>query len=203
MYGPVDEQYIESTYIVLRRILIDNLPIFTKYYNPDCKKETYRGSIEIDTEIGTYKVRTNTDTLKCFRKSLKCCDCDKVGNLFLLVFQRSTFETSNDDPFLLVFHYENGIYTLMTRDHIRPRAYGGRNNVENVRTMCIKCNTAKGSKWNGLDKALVSAYKKNQVHVKEPTLPRSQELSLSDKIAIRKDPYAYTAKLLRKAWTTT
>jgi hypothetical protein len=41
---------------------------------------------------------------------------------------------------------QNGRWTLMTQDHVIPRAKGGADNDGNLRTMCSPCNTKKGDK---------------------------------------------------------
>ena len=33
---------------------------------------------------------------------------------------------------------------IATRDHIKPQARGGRNNLENITVACLSCNTRKG-----------------------------------------------------------
>ena len=40
----------------------------------------------------------------------------------------------------------NGKEVLMKKDHIFPHGKGGKNNISNYQTMCVKCNVAKGSK---------------------------------------------------------
>lgn len=36
----------------------------------------------------------------------------------------------------------------MTKDHIRPKKLGGLDVVDNLQTMCVECNKAKGSIYN-------------------------------------------------------
>lgn len=36
--------------------------------------------------------------------------------------------------------------TYMTVDHIIPKSYGGRKNIENLRPLCRKCNNLRGNK---------------------------------------------------------
>lgn len=38
---------------------------------------------------------------------------------------------------------DDGEYVLMTRDHIIPRAFGGKDDVENLRVACTACNNAR------------------------------------------------------------
>lgn len=42
-----------------------------------------------------------------------------------------------------------GTEILMTKDHILPKSRGGRDNISNLQTMCIKCNNEKGDKISG------------------------------------------------------
>lgn len=44
---------------------------------------------------------------------------------------------------------EHGHEVLMTRDHIIPRSRGGSEGLENMQTMCTKCNSKKGNKLEG------------------------------------------------------
>ena len=37
--------------------------------------------------------------------------------------------------------------TLMTKDHILPRKWGGKDDIDNMQTMCKDCNEAKGSQY--------------------------------------------------------
>ena len=40
---------------------------------------------------------------------------------------------------------ENGKEVLMTKDHILPKSKGGKDEIDNYQTMCIRCNEAKGN----------------------------------------------------------
>ena len=41
---------------------------------------------------------------------------------------------------------KKGEEILMTKDHIIPKSKGGRNNLSNFQTLCIRCNSKKGNK---------------------------------------------------------
>lgn len=43
----------------------------------------------------------------------------------------------------------DGKEVLMTRDHIVPRSRGGSEGIENMQTMCTRCNGKKGDKMPG------------------------------------------------------
>jgi hypothetical protein len=42
---------------------------------------------------------------------------------------------------------KKGDPVLMTKDHIRPKYHGGKDSLDNMQTMCLPCNNAKGSSW--------------------------------------------------------
>lgn len=44
---------------------------------------------------------------------------------------------------------ENDKEILFTKDHVLPKSKGGKNHVSNFQTMCYKCNSKKGSDYNG------------------------------------------------------
>jgi 5-methylcytosine-specific restriction endonuclease McrA len=39
---------------------------------------------------------------------------------------------------------EDGKFRLMTKDHIIPKSKGGANHLDNLQTMCDRCNHRKG-----------------------------------------------------------
>ena len=126
--------------------------------------------IPLQTDEGEYLIRTGSTRLACFRRSLKCVQCGKEGNIFLLqrhqmVVQKVTsrcyidkncpgctphkdphMHVMGDHPHLNLYHRDsNKMFHLMTQDHIRPRSKGGASDLSNLQTMCAKCNQEKGS----------------------------------------------------------
>ena len=78
-----------------------------------------------------------------YQKGTKCVCCGKEGTHFKLCGD----ETTNRRHFNL--YAEDG--TMMTKDHILPKSKGGLNRVTNMQTMCINCNSEKGSKYPGYE----------------------------------------------------
>lgn len=77
-----------------------------------------------------------------FTKGLKCSCCGIEGKYF------GKEKAFRDNHYHLNLYAvdENGEEVLMTKDHIIPQSKGGKNNISNYQTMCIKCNLAKGNK---------------------------------------------------------
>lgn len=77
-----------------------------------------------------------------YNKGLKCVFCGKEGTHFRLDCDR------NSDPQKTSRRHFN-LYaddgTLMTKDHIKPKKWGGEDSLDNMQTMCQTCNESKGS----------------------------------------------------------
>lgn len=78
-----------------------------------------------------------------FQKGCKCIVCGKEGTYF----QLDPSPNGNPNRKHLNLYCEDG--TLMTKDHIRPKSKGGSDVVSNFQPMCVECNTAKGSSYDG------------------------------------------------------
>lgn len=72
-----------------------------------------------------------------YQKGIKCACCGIEGTHFKLCGNKDTnrrhFNLFADDG------------TLMTKDHIIPKSKGGQDMVDNMQTMCEKCNIEKGA----------------------------------------------------------
>ena len=99
-----------------------------------------------DPQFAPYaKLKVNSDRLRLFKlKGAGCVTCDLVGSFFAL-------ESHGDEnPHLNLYAIgANGREVLMTKDHIRPKAKGGLNVMENYQPMCADCNGAKADKYDG------------------------------------------------------
>jgi 5-methylcytosine-specific restriction endonuclease McrA len=94
-----------------------------------------RKSIEVEGfQVYTESLRYAT----FYQKGCTCVACGKVGTYFEL----DSGDNGNRKHFNL--YADDG--TLMTKDHIVPTSRGGKYNaVENLQTMCVDCNRAKGA----------------------------------------------------------
>lgn len=94
--------------------------------------------------LGEYFVRINSNRLKTFKESLKCVGCGKEGNIFIL--EKS--HKNDGSPHLNLYHrnVDNKKDLLFTKDHILPKSKGGSDNLENLQTMCTRCNCKKADK---------------------------------------------------------
>lgn len=99
----------------------------------------YGRKIAIQTDFGPIYVSIASKKLLTFKQSLTCATCHAVGSYFLLVRNphakgRASLELFTDEG------------KLLTRDHIMPKSLGGGNEMSNSQTMCLMCNSQKGSK---------------------------------------------------------
>jgi hypothetical protein len=75
-------------------------------------------------------------------KGIKCVQCGIKGSFF------RKEKHKNDVAYHLNLYAinEKGEEILMTKDHIMPKSFGGKNSIDNLQTMCIICNQEKGNK---------------------------------------------------------
>lgn len=89
-------------------------------------------------------VNVNSVRLQSFKKNLSCVRCGITGTQFFL--QRHAGSKLEIPHFNLYAKDDEGELVLMTKDHILPASKGGSNAISNMQTMCMVCNTAKGSR---------------------------------------------------------
>lgn len=100
-----------------------------------------------DVIVDGYIVKRNSLRYMTFyQKGTTCVCCGRQGAYFKLDIGDSHSKYSNRRHFNL--YSEDGI--LMTKDHINPQSKGGRNNIENMQTMCSICNSKKADKMDVL-----------------------------------------------------
>lgn len=97
-----------------------------------------RESIEVE---GFQVYRRSMRYATFYQKGCKCVNCGKEGTYFQLDADREGGNVENRRHFNL--YAEDG--TLMTKDHILPKKWGGTDTIDNLQTMCEECNKAKGS----------------------------------------------------------
>ena len=111
-----------------------------------------------------FRVKMFSSRYKMFLDNLACVNCGVVGTVFKL--ERMTDGLSDRAHFnLYAVHPITGEYVLMTKDHILPKAKGGKDSLSNYQTMCTYCNNHKGDtleeKFNPL---LISRSFKKKLH---------------------------------------
>jgi hypothetical protein len=112
----------------------------TKFYNLEeifnLLVHTVSKSKKKKTIIVGELVKVSSLRLTTFKeKGIKCCSCDRVGTHFRL--QRQFKE-----PFFHLALWSDDDVE-MTKDHIVPKSKGGYDHLDNMQTMCAKCNSKK------------------------------------------------------------
>jgi len=86
-----------------------------------------------------YYVKMNSPRYKLFEKNNICVACGLVGFVYLLERRRE----DEDIAHFNLYGVENNTLILMTKDHILPKANGGKDRMDNYQTMCYICNQIK------------------------------------------------------------
>lgn len=119
-------------------------------------------------QLAGFSVKAGSLRLECLKRSQSCAGCGCKGSLFVLEAHeqgppkgircfikncqwcsyRLTEERylGGSKPHLNLYHVgpRRGLM-LMTQDHIMPRMHGGKDEIENLQTMCLQCNQRKGA----------------------------------------------------------
>lgn len=91
------------------------------------------------------KFKPKSQRLVLFKsKGVQCVECGIEGSFFALESHREDIPP-HLNLYAIKGYDDNGdiIEVLMTKDHIHPRAKGGKNVMENYQTMCAPCNVKK------------------------------------------------------------
>lgn len=98
-----------------------------------------------------------------YQKGCKCVKCGKEGTYFQLDADREGGNIENRRHFNL--YAEDG--TLMTKDHILPKKWGGKDTIDNFQTMCKDCNEAKGSQYEVEVDGIIAIKEDNPEKIKQ------------------------------------
>lgn len=79
------------------------------------------------------------------RSGVVCVTCGLVATFFALESTPGNNTQSSHYHFNLYGVDDSGDEVLFTKDHIHPRSKGGKDHLTNLQTMCMVCNTIKGS----------------------------------------------------------
>lgn len=75
-------------------------------------------------------------------KGIACERCGLVGNRFALERHK---DVPNKYHFNLYGTTKYGEEVMLTKDHVIPRSKGGKNNLNNYQTLCVRCNSKKSN----------------------------------------------------------
>lgn len=94
--------------------------------------------VELDGDI----IKGNSQRYQLFfTKGTKCVCCGIEGKYFAK--ERSIRQAAYHLNLYAID--DNGQEVLITKDHIIPKSKGGKDELENYQTMCIRCNERKGN----------------------------------------------------------
>jgi len=93
------------------------------------------------------KVRMNSIRYHLFARSPACVCCGRAGTVMMLNVHRFYYSRAHFN----LYAVEGDKLILMTKDHIIPKSQGGTDNLNNLQTLCAKCNNMKGDKDLTLD----------------------------------------------------
>lgn len=107
---------------------------------PGIRRKSQETEVDFDGDL----IYMDSDRYWCFRdKGLVCCECGIEGKFF------AKESTNRENPKRFHFNLyaidEDGKEVLMTKDHVLPVAQGGKDDIDNYKTMCTRCNCEKGN----------------------------------------------------------
>lgn len=98
-------------------------------------------NIKVKKDIKGDLIKMNSLRYQLFATKGVCCvSCGLQGQYF------AKEKHSHDKSFHLnLYGIKDGVETLLTKDHIKPKSLGGADNLNNLQTMCKVCNELKSN----------------------------------------------------------
>ena len=96
------------------------------------------GKKEFKVNDTIYQVKMNTDRYHVFKNNMSCVSCGLVGTRIFL-----ECHPADMIPHFNLYGEEDNKLVLFTKDHIKPKALGGEDRLNNYQTMCSICNNLK------------------------------------------------------------
>lgn len=97
-----------------------------------------------------YTVKIGQEKYVLFKHNRKCVSCGLEGTRVFLETQNNSY-TPSKTAYFGFYAEENDKLVLMTKDHIKPKSYGGIDSLSNYQTLCSVCNQLKSSYPIGLE----------------------------------------------------
>lgn len=113
------------------------------------------GKKEFRVNDTIYQVKMNTDRYQVFKNNLHCVSCGLKGTRMFMECHPSDMM-----PHFNLYGEEDKKLVLFTKDHIKPRALGGEDRLDNYQTMCSICNNLKAHS----NLSIESVYKLRQIY---------------------------------------
>jgi HNH endonuclease len=142
----IDPQFDQPALIQLTGECINNATSMQRFgiIHPDTvfeRLQTFKGSDSLYQKWSFCGVQVvvTPKRLRSFYNNLKCIECGRTGNVFLI--ERHT--NDNQNQYLNLYSVDETGIVLMTVDHILPDSWYGRYDPANFQTMCRTCNQKK------------------------------------------------------------
>lgn len=149
-----------------------NWKYFLKQFSKNSNKFTFKSKGK------KYSVKMNSQRYFLFRENNKCVCCGLIGTI--VSCEKNAQDTN---PHLNLYGVQNGNYILITKDHIKPKCSGGRDNHSNYQTMCSVCNGLKGHS----NITLKNLYKLKCLYDKNKNVDKKLLHDLIEKAKIKND----------------
>ena len=106
-------------------------------------KEAHRAFVDDNGNV--WKVKMTSLRYQTFKHSLRCRCCGIEGSMMLLELPKGS-----DTPHFNLYAEREGELVQMTKDHKTPKSCGGKDHINNMQTMCSRCNELKGDRGGKL-----------------------------------------------------
>lgn len=147
----ISQYYTLAKFEINEVIPFINLPGRKIYNIPDIITEDDGSQFIIG--IKEFSIKINAFKYKVFAQNLNCYNCNIVGSFFYLQQHKKMNRHTKDNVAHFNLYAEDtlnindGQLILMTQDHLIPKSKGGKDSLDNLKTMCAICNHNKADKF--------------------------------------------------------